>query len=76
LGGRGNAPIHIVRGLEVTSIEQIYRSLFNPQLVRESVAGDPDGEVRRATDVVNLEKVLDSGPAPTVMITSPDRRAK
>jgi hypothetical protein len=32
---------------------------------------DPDGEVRDAAKIINLEKVLDSGPAPTVTITSP-----
>ena len=60
----------LVRGLEVTSIDQVHQSLFNPDLVREALAGDPNGEVRRAAEVINLEKVLDSGPAPTVAITS------
>ena len=35
----------IVRGMEVTTIGQVYQSLFNPDLVREALAGDPDGEV-------------------------------
>ena len=61
----------IVRGLEVTSIGQVYQSLFNPDLVREALAGDPSGEVREAAKVVNLEAVLDSGPAPEVAILSP-----
>jgi hypothetical protein len=39
-------------------------------LVREALAGDPDGEVARASDVINLDKVLDAGPPPTVAITS------
>ncbi|MGB8735615.1 MAG: caspase family protein [Rhodomicrobium sp.] len=60
----------IVRGLEVTSIGQVYQSLFNPDLVREALAGDPNGEVKRAAEFINLDKVLDSGPAPTVEITS------
>ncbi len=60
----------IARGMEVTTIGQVYQSLFNPDLVREALAGDPDGEVKRAAEVINLDKVLDSGPAPTVEITS------
>jgi hypothetical protein len=61
----------IVRGLEVTTIDQVHQSLFNPDLVRETLAGDPNGEVRKATSAINLEKVLDSGPAPSVAIVSP-----
>ncbi len=60
----------IVRELETASIGQVHQSLFNPDLVRESLAGDPDGEVRRASEVVNLEKVLEAGPPPIAAITS------
>ena len=60
----------IVRGLEVTTIGQVHQSLFNPDLVREALAGDPDGEVKRAAGVVSLEKVLDAGPPPAAAITS------
>jgi hypothetical protein len=63
--------LSIIRKYEVTSVDQVHQSLFNPDLVREALAGDPDGEVARATEVINLEKVLDSGPAPVVEITSP-----
>ncbi len=49
--------------MEATTIGQVHQSLFNPDLVREALAGDPDGEVKRAAEVINLEKVLDSGPA-------------
>jgi WD40 repeat protein len=62
--------VHIVRGMELFSIGQMHQSLFNPDLVREALAGDPGGEVVEAAKVINLEKVLDSGPAPTVEITS------
>src|SRR5262249_36331835 len=61
----------IVRGLDITTIGQVHQSLFNPDLVRETLAGDPDGEVQEAAKVINLEKVVDSGPAPVVTITSP-----
>ncbi len=68
-GGAGNL-IHIVQGLEVTQIGQIKQSLFNPDLVREKLAYDPDGEVQRAAAVINLQKVIESGPPPAVEITS------
>jgi hypothetical protein len=61
----------IVRGLDLTAIGQMHQSLFNPDLIREAIAGDPNGEVMRAAEVVSLDKVLDSGPAPAVSITSP-----
>ena len=62
--------VHLVRGMEVMSIGQVHQSLFNPDLVREALAGDPGDEVRDAAKVINLEKVVDSGPAPGVAITS------
>lgn len=61
----------IVRGLQLTSIDQIHQSLYNPDLVREALTGDPGGEVAAAAEAISLEKVLDSGPAPSVFITSP-----
>jgi WD40 repeat protein len=60
----------IARGLEVTTVGQVHQSLFNPDLVREALAGDADGEVARAANVVSLDKVLDAGPPPSVTITS------
>ncbi|UGX93643.1 caspase family protein [Bradyrhizobium barranii subsp. barranii] len=68
--GRGDGLLSVVRGLEVTTVGQVHQSLFNPDLVRETLAGDPTGEVRVAAEVINLDKVLDSGPAPLVEITS------
>lgn len=64
-------PLHVVRGLEVTTIDQVHQSLFDPDLVREGLAGDPNGEVKRAAEVINMAKVLDSGPAPQVAISVP-----
>ena len=63
--------LSVVRGLEAFDINQMYQSLYSPDLVRESLAGDPDGEVKKASEELNLEKVLDSGKAPEVVITSP-----
>ena len=66
--------LHVVRGLEVTTLAQVHQSLFNPDLVREALAGDPHGEVKRAAEVVNLEKVLDSGPGAGVEIARTARQ--
>jgi WD40 repeat protein len=68
---KGTEMLALVRGLELTSISQIHQSLFSPDLVREALAGDPVGELQAAATVMNLEKVLDSGPAPVVAIMSP-----
>jgi WD40 repeat protein len=68
--GHGERPLHIVRGLDVTAIDQLWQSLYDPDLVRENLAGDPDKEVEKAAAVVNLEKVLDSGSAPLVEVAS------
>ena len=58
--------VSLVKGLETTSISQTWQSLYAPDLIREALAGDPDGEVSRAAEVVNLDKVVGSGPAPVV----------
>src|SRR5262249_23535946 len=50
--------INVVRGNEVTAITQVHQSLYNPDLVRAAIAGDPDGEVKRAAAVISLERVL------------------
>jgi hypothetical protein len=67
---RDTGLLAIVRGLEVTTIGQAHQSMLNPDLVREALAGDPDGDVKRAAEVVNLDKVLDAGPPPGVAIIS------
>ena len=66
----GASILSIVRGYDITTIDQVHQSLFNPDLVRESLAGDPRNEVQEAGKIINLAKVLDSGPAPRVAITS------
>jgi hypothetical protein len=63
--------VGIVRGLKGYSVEQMYQALFNPDLVRERLAADPDGEVKKAAGDLDLAKVLDSGPPPGVVLTSP-----
>jgi WD40 repeat protein len=68
----------IARGMEVTTIGQVYQSLFNPDLVRMTLSGDPGDRagVEEAAEHMNLDKVLDSGPAPEVAILSPGEDSK
>jgi WD40 repeat protein/uncharacterized caspase-like protein len=68
--GSVNELLALVQGFKVTTIGQVHQSLFNPDLVREALAGDLGGEAKEAAKVINLEKVLDSGPAPGVTIIS------
>ena len=67
--------VGIVRGMHTHPVDQVFQSLFSPDLVREALAGDPNGEVAAAAKVINLEKVLDSGPAPDVAISTPNERS-
>jgi uncharacterized caspase-like protein len=54
-------------------VDQFYQSLYRPDLVREKLANDPRGLVREATSTLDLEKVIASGSAPDVRLTSPSR---
>jgi len=38
----------VVRGLDVLSIDQVHTSFYRPELVREKLAGDPNGKVTAA----------------------------
>lgn len=70
-GGDVEGLLSVVRGFEAVGINQLWQSLHNPDLVREALAGDLNGEVKRASKVINLSSVIASGPAPTVAILSP-----
>ena len=63
----GARHLSLVRGLEVLSVDQVYDALFRPDLVREALAGDPDGKVAAAAARLDLEKVLASGLPPRVL---------
>jgi WD40 repeat protein len=65
--------LSVVRGLEVYSVDQFYQALYRPDLVRQALSGEFDARLRvdLAAHRLNLEKVLDSGPAPEVAILSP-----
>ena len=45
----GARHLNLVRGLEALSVDdRVYDALFRPDLVREALAGDPDGKVAAA----------------------------
>jgi len=58
--------VNVVRGLEVYSVTQVYDSLYRPDLVQEALKGDPEGKYKDAASKLNLETILDSGPAPQI----------
>ncbi len=68
--------LSVVRGYRAFGIGQLWQSLYSPDLLRETLAGDPNGEVRQAAAVLDLGKVIDSGPAPSVEIASPSSGSK
>jgi WD40 repeat protein len=70
---KGDGLMHIVRGFETIGIDQVYQSLYRPDLVREKLAGDPRGLVREAAAQLDLDKVVGSGNAPDVRVTLPGR---
>lgn len=72
---KGAQNLSMVRGLEVYSIDQVYQTLFRPDLVREKLAGDPKGLVREAAAKLDLTKVMASGAAPKVTILTPAQGA-
>ncbi len=61
----------VVRGYEIFGIDQFYQALYRPDLVREKLAGDPEGKVREAAATLDLDKIIDSGGAPSVAFASP-----
>ena len=62
--------LHIVSGFDATGIDQVYQALYRPDLVREKLAGDPRGLVREAAARLDLNKVIASGSAPDVRLSS------
>jgi WD40 repeat protein len=58
--------LSVVRGFEVFSVNQFYQHLYRPDLVEEALKGDPEGKLKDEASRLNLEKILDSGPAPQI----------
>lgn len=67
---KGAGMLNVVRGFNVYGIDQVYQSLYRPDLVKDKLAGDPNGKVKGAAAKLDLAKVLASGPVPVVGIKS------
>ena len=65
--GDGARHINVVRGLNVLSIDQVYDTLYRPDLVREALAGDPEGKVAAAAVELDLNKVVATGLPPLIL---------
>jgi len=61
---RGVESLSIVRGLTVTTVQQVFDTLYRPDLVAEALKGDPESRYGEAARQLNLETILKSGPAP------------
>lgn len=62
--------LSIVRGTEIIGIDQLYQSLYRPDLVQQKLAGDPKGLVREAAAKLDVARLLDSGVVPKVALVS------
>lgn len=71
----GHRLLNIVRGLEVYSVDQFFDALYDPDLVREKLSGDPENKVLKAAEKLDLEKILETGAAPRIKILSPGDRS-
>jgi WD40 repeat protein len=67
----GSKLLHVVSGVDVISIDQVFQNLYRPDLVREKLAGDPQGKVGAAAATLDLAKVLASGAPPLIRIVTP-----
>jgi len=47
----------VVRGIDICAPDRVYSALYRPDLVREKMAGDPDGKVKAAAAQLDLDKV-------------------
>ena len=63
---RGTEILSVVRGLEAYSVMQFYDHMHRPDLVEELLKGDPEGKYKDASRRLNLEHILNSGPAPQI----------
>ncbi|KWV48385.1 hypothetical protein AS156_18045 [Bradyrhizobium macuxiense] len=56
--------------MNVYSADQFKRRLYRPDLVREKLAGDPNGLVKAAAAKLDLNNMLASGQAPKVRLAT------
>ena len=65
--------LSVVRGFEPYSVLQFFDHLYRPDLVVETLKGDPEGNYEDAASKLNLEKILDSGPAPEIELRKTEK---
>ena len=65
---KGSELIRVVRGLKVYSAMQLLNYLYRPDLIEEALKGDPNGRYKNAAAELNLEKILDSGEVPEIVL--------
>lgn len=63
---KGTDLLNVVRGVDSYLVLQFYEHLARPDLVSELLKGDLESKYRNAANVLNLETILDSGPAPKI----------
>ena len=63
--------VSVASGLRAFSVDQVYQALYRPDLVREKLAGDPEGRVRDAAARLDLSSILQTGPAPFTRFSLP-----
>lgn len=64
MGRDGDKNLAVAQGLNVASIDRFRTALFRPDLVFETLAGDPERIVERARRDLSLSAVMASGGAP------------
>jgi WD40 repeat protein len=60
-------------GLQSYSVEQFYDHLYRPDLVETLLSGDRKGNYKDAAYNLNLQKILESGPAPQLAQIAAER---
>lgn len=63
---KGAKLLEIVRGLDIKPIDLLFEHLFRPDFIDVVLKGDLEGKYKDATFKLNLESVLESGPAPQI----------
>ena len=63
---KGADVLGVVRDQAPYSLMQFYDQLCRPDMVEESLKGDPDGTLKDAAAKVSLETIIASGPAPQI----------
>ncbi|MBC8164315.1 MAG: caspase family protein [Bryobacteraceae bacterium] len=65
---KGAELLNVVRGPEIYSVLQFRDHLYRPDLIEELLKRDPWGKYADAASKLNLETILNSGPAPKLEV--------